>query len=104
MTSSTIDSDSTGKFEINGNGSLELWQIRSRAYHFAQKIVDHRIAMRDAFLSAQIRFNIDPEKEVEDSFKNHNLSIGYEEHYPLKEYLKGIRDKHKKDLKNHAGN
>jgi len=102
MVSSRIDEGARGEFELHGNESLELWKIRSRAFHFAQRIVDDRIAMRDAFLSAQVRFNIDPEKEVEDSFLTYNLSIGYEEYYPLKEYLRGIREKHKKALNNHA--
>lgn len=102
MVSARIGPNEIGELTLYPERSLSLWKIRSRAYYFGQRISESRIAMRDAFYSAKVRYDIPPDKEVEDSFLNYNLSVGYETYYPLKQYLKKIRAKHEKSLKENA--
>lgn len=88
--------DDDGKLEVTGGENLiTVWELKQRAYVKGQTIINERVELRDAVLSALGIVHRDPKKVKDpekDAFRDAQLSIAYNEARPLMKYAKERRE------------
>lgn len=71
---------------------LTIWEIRQRAYFYGQKIVNDRIEIRSAVMSAiHLTHSKEEDLEKEDKYYIEQMKIGLELIKPIDDYMKQRR-------------